>query len=126
MLEIFVYPLLRTRRRHMIFQLDGAPPHWGLQVRAFLNDKFLERWIGRGGPAAWPPRSPDINSLDFFLWGYVKIEVFKSLQHLKCRITQALAQCTSHCPPVDKTLKELLRRLKLLTNNRGSHVEVYY
>ena len=28
----------------MLFQLDGAPPHWGLQVRAFLNDKFLERW----------------------------------------------------------------------------------
>ena len=79
MLEIFAYPLLRTRRRHMLFQLDGAPPHWGLQVRAFLNDKFLERWIGRGGPAAWPPRSPDINSLDFFLWGYVNIEVFKSL-----------------------------------------------
>ena len=55
MLEIFVYPLLRTRRRHMLFQLDGAPPHWGLQVCAFLKDKFLERWIGRGEPAAWPP-----------------------------------------------------------------------
>ena len=124
MLEIFVYPLLRTRRRHMLFQLDGAPPHWGLQVRAFLNDKFLERWIGRGGPAAWPPRSPDINSLDFFLWGYVNIEVFKSLPHLKGLITKALAQVTALM--LDKTLKELLRRLKLLTNNHGSHVEVYY
>ena len=79
MLETFSYPLLRTRGRHMIFQLDGAPPHWGLQVCAFLNDKFLERWIGKGGSAAWPPRSPYINPLDFFLWGYVKIEVFKSL-----------------------------------------------
>ena len=124
MLEIFVYPLLRTRRRHMLFQLDGAPPHWGLQVCAFLKDKFLERWIGRGGPAAWPPRSPDINSLDFFLWGYVKIEVFKSLQHLKGRITQAFAQVTVLM--LDKTWKELLRRLKMLTDNRGSHVEVYY
>ena len=69
MLKIFAYPLLRTRRRHMLFQLDGAPPHWGLQVCAFLKGKYLECWIGRGGPAAWPPRSPDINSLDFFLWG---------------------------------------------------------
>ena len=82
----------------MIFQLDGTPP---------------ERWIGRGGPAAWPPRSPDINSLDFFLWGYVKIEVFKSLQHLKGRITQAFAQVTVLM--LDKTWKELLRRLKMLT-----------
>ena len=79
MLEICVYPLLRTKRRHILFQSDGAPPHWGLQVRAFLNDTFPERWIGRGGPAAWPPRSPDIYSLDFFLWGYMKIEAFKSL-----------------------------------------------
>ena len=93
MLEIFVYPLLRTRRRHMLFQLDGAPSHWGFQVRAFLKDKFLERWLG--GPAAWPPRSPDINSFDFFLWGYVKTEVFKtpvtSLQHLRDCTTQTFA-----------------------------------
>ena len=82
MLDSFAYPLL-TRRRHTLFQLDGAHPHWGLQVRAFLNDKFLERCIGKGGPAAWHPRSPDINSLDFLLWGYVKIEVFKVCSILK-------------------------------------------
>ena len=58
----------------MIFQLDGAPVHWGLQVRPFLKDKFPERWIGRVGP----PQSPDINPLGFFLRGYVKTEVFKT------------------------------------------------
>jgi hypothetical protein len=29
-------------------------------------------WIGRGGPNFWPPRSPDLIQMDFFLWGYVK------------------------------------------------------
>ena len=80
MLETFAHPRLRTRGRHAFFQLDGAPPHWGLQVCAFLKDKFLERWIGRGGPAAWPPRSPYINPLCFFLWGYVNKEVFSILK----------------------------------------------
>ena len=28
-------------------------------------------WIGRGGP-----RSPDLTQLNFFLWGYVKYEVY--------------------------------------------------
>jgi hypothetical protein len=28
-----------------------------------------------GSPLAWPPRSPDITPLDFFLWGYVKDKV---------------------------------------------------
>ena len=124
MLKIFAYPLLRIRRRHMLFQLDGAPPHWGLQVCALLNDTFLERRIGRGGPAAWPPRSPDINPLDCFLWGYVKIEWFESLQQLKGRITQAFAQV--NVLMLDKTWKELLRRLTMLTHNRDRHVEVNY
>ena len=26
----------------------------------------------RDGPIPWPPRSPGITPLDFFLWGYVK------------------------------------------------------
>ncbi|GFV88973.1 hypothetical protein TNCV_4911751 [Trichonephila clavipes] len=25
-----------------------------------------------GGPVAWPPRSPDLSPLDFFLWGAMK------------------------------------------------------
>lgn len=28
--------------------------------------------MGRGGPIIWPPRSPDLNVLDFFVWGYIK------------------------------------------------------
>ena len=54
----------------------------------------------------------------------MKIEVVENLQHLKGRITQAFAQVTVLM--LDKTWKELLRRLKMLTDNRGSHVEVYY
>ena len=66
MLENYAYPLLITRQPGVMFQLDGAPAHWGLNVRAFLNATFPERWIGRDGPTPWPPRSPDINPLDFF------------------------------------------------------------
>ena len=35
-------------------------------------------WIGRDGPIPWPPRSPDITQLDFFLWGYVKDIVYRT------------------------------------------------
>ncbi len=33
-----------------------------------LNKKFPNKWIGRGGPFSWPPRSPDLTPLNFFLW----------------------------------------------------------
>ena len=62
---------LATRQR-MWLQQDGAPPHFALIVREFLNSNFNERWIGRVGPFEWPPCLPDLNSPDFFLWGYIK------------------------------------------------------
>ncbi|GBL92675.1 hypothetical protein AVEN_119075-1 [Araneus ventricosus] len=52
----------------VIFQQDGAPPHYGNIVREFLDTTFPQRWIGRGAVMAWPPRSPDITPLDFYLW----------------------------------------------------------
>ena len=46
-----------------------CPFHWALTVRESLNNSFPQRWIGRDGPIAWPPRSPDLTPLDFFFWG---------------------------------------------------------
>ncbi|CAF2134202.1 unnamed protein product, partial [Rotaria magnacalcarata] len=40
----------------MIWQQDGAPPHYGQIVRDYLDDTFLH-WIGRRGTIEWPPRS---------------------------------------------------------------------
>jgi hypothetical protein len=51
-------------------------------------------WLGRDGPLAWPPPSPDIIPLDFFLWGYVKNTVcapkVTGVEDLKIRITDAI------------------------------------
>lgn len=49
----------------MWLQLDGAPAHFATAVRQHLNENYPQ-WIGRGGPVAWPPRSPDLTPLDFF------------------------------------------------------------
>ena len=69
MLKICVYPQLRTWKPNMIFQLDGAPAHWGFDVRAFLNAEFPNRWSCRDGPTPWPPRSPVITPLYLFSMG---------------------------------------------------------
>ena len=44
----------------------------------------------------WPPRSPDLTSCDFLLWGFVKDTIFvppvpANLQELRDRITAAVA-----------------------------------
>ncbi|GFX94627.1 uncharacterized protein TNCV_3088561 [Trichonephila clavipes] len=56
-------------RTSMWFQQDGAPTHFSISVRNHLDATCGERWIGRAGPVHWPPRSPDLSSLDCFFWG---------------------------------------------------------
>lgn len=76
----------------VIFQQDGAPAHYSRLVRLYLNLVFPNRWIGRLGPMLWPPRSPDLTPLDFFLWGYLKDKVFRTdpadLQEMRDRIAE--------------------------------------
>ena len=45
LLTEYVSPQLEQYQPQVIFQQDGAPPHWGLAVRQLLNDTFPERWI---------------------------------------------------------------------------------
>ncbi|KAJ4442869.1 hypothetical protein ANN_04462 [Periplaneta americana] len=40
------------------------------------DEEFPRRWIGRTGSIRWPPRSPDLTSLDFFFWGFMKDRVY--------------------------------------------------
>ncbi|KAJ4438679.1 hypothetical protein ANN_14626 [Periplaneta americana] len=65
-------------RQHIHFLHDGAPAHFSRTARRYLDRRFPDRWIGRGGPIAWPPRSPDLNPLDFYLWGHLKSLVYSS------------------------------------------------
>ncbi|KAG8253317.1 hypothetical protein J6590_036839 [Homalodisca vitripennis] len=48
-------------------RLDGAPPHYDINVRTFLDQVFPER-----------ARSPDLTPLDFFFWGFLKIKVYET------------------------------------------------
>ncbi|KYN21097.1 hypothetical protein ALC57_06542, partial [Trachymyrmex cornetzi] len=59
-------------RLDMWFQQDGCPPHTSRVARAVLNTMFPNKWIGKFGPINYPPRSPDLTVLDFYLWGRIK------------------------------------------------------
>ncbi|CAF4499633.1 unnamed protein product [Rotaria sp. Silwood2] len=73
MLKDNIIPQLREHSafQTMIWQQDGAPPHYGQIVRHYLDNTFLQ-WIGRRGTVEWPPRSPDLTPCDFSLWGIIK------------------------------------------------------
>ena len=127
MLKHYVVPQLEEFQPRVVFQQDGAPPHWGLIVRDFLNETFPNRWIGRTGPTPWPPRSPDITPLDFFLCGYVKDRVYRTpvrdVETLQSRIIEVLA--TVNEKMLENTWREIEYRLVILRATNVAHVEVY-
>ena len=76
MMENYVTPqIIGEGNEAAMFQQDGAPPHYALIVREYLDQTYPQRWIGRGGGKgwrAWPPRSSDLTPLDFFPLGICK------------------------------------------------------
>ncbi|GBO37593.1 hypothetical protein AVEN_15636-1, partial [Araneus ventricosus] len=106
----------------VIFQQDGAPPHYGNIVRQFLNTTFPQRWIGRDAVMAWPPQSPDRTPLDFYLCGYVKQHVYSERINViilwKQRITDVVHSVT---PDVLKRVwEELDYRLDVYSATNGA------
>jgi hypothetical protein len=102
--------------KHLIFQQDGAPPHFGAQVRDALNSYLPEKWIGRRGCIDWPPKSPDLTPIDYFLWVYLKNRVyrrkFRKVEELKTRIKEEFNSLRSN--------KHIIKRVTASVNNRIS------
>jgi hypothetical protein len=55
---------------------DSTVVHFSRAGRDVLSDTYHDRWAGTGGPSAWLPSSPDLNPLDFFLWGHLNTFVY--------------------------------------------------
>lgn len=92
--------------QRLTLQQDGAPAHYAVIVREFL-DEFFPGWIGRRGQVEWPPRSPDVTPLDFAVWGILKEKVFHlqlpDMETMKNVITEEVAKLNDD--------KQLLRRI---------------
>ena len=124
-LEQDVWPYFR-HRRNLILQLDGAPAHFGKIVRDFLNNKFCERWIGRGGSLAdYPPRSPDLTVCDFFLWGFLRDKVYSHSIHNVDQLEQIIKNEITQIPVsfFRNSLQSFRQRCEDCLNNNGGYFE---
>jgi hypothetical protein len=76
----------------------------------------------------WPSRSPDATPCDFFLWGYVKDQVYvppvpASIPELKVRIRTATETITADMQTV---WNELHYRVDICRITKGAHIEQLY
>ena len=110
-------------------------PAWALVTRDFLNQSLPNKWIGRAldEDAAlihWPPRSPDLTPLDFYLWGFIKTKVYtspmpKNLTQLRQRIKSVIEEITP--ANLKRVWGNLERRLVITIERKGKQfVHIIY
>jgi hypothetical protein len=78
-----------TYNSNYVWQQDSAPAHKSKVVQKYLAENFKDFW-----PATmWPPQSPDLNPLDYSIWGVVEAKACRTshpnITTLKASITSA-------------------------------------
>ncbi|KAJ4433016.1 hypothetical protein ANN_15273 [Periplaneta americana] len=92
-----------------------------------LPEVSCSRRVVRNVPIAWPPRSPDLTPLDFFLWGYIKDKVYatpiRDLRDLRERIIEAIESIPEDM--VQRAWQEIVHCLDIVTVTAGAHEDLY-
>lgn len=114
--------------RNMWWQMDGAGPHNTLLVAEALAEVFADRIISNRNrnEQHWPPRSPDLTPIDFFVWGRVKELVYgngtpRTLEELRHRIGEAFQQITHG--ELQAVRRNIELRYNTLIDHNGFHIE---
>ncbi|GBN28174.1 hypothetical protein AVEN_172130-1 [Araneus ventricosus] len=74
--ERLKYKFVCFQLRNVRFQHDGATAHKISSVKQYVVEELREQISGYGGFQERPPRSPHLTPMDFFLWGYLKQQVY--------------------------------------------------
>ena len=112
-------------RQQQWFMQDGAAPHTAKRVLAWIKGHFGARVISRFTEHSWASHSPDLNPLDFFLWGYIKDQIvgaqFQTTQDLKDRVALLLQAVTPE--QCKNATDHFMMRAKKCFDRDGGHVE---
>jgi len=101
MLENFLRPRLEEFDDYedVWFQQDGATVHTTRRSLGILREMFPSRLISLRGDIGWPALSPGLTPCDFFLWGYLKAEVYKHRPQTLKSLKDATREEVAAIPP---------------------------
>jgi len=106
-----------------IFQQDGAPAH---------TSRLAQDWLGEHCPELiskdeWPPNSPDLNPLDYHVWGMM-LQLYQRYQPKPTNTAElkvALQAIWDELPQefINKAVLAFRRRLQACIRANGGHFE---
>ena len=104
-----------------VFQQDSAPAHRARDTVALLRRETAELI----GPELWPANSPDLNPVDYRIWGLIQERVYQTsirdIDDLKQRLISVWSELKQSV--VDKAIDQWRARLRACVRAKGKHFE---
>jgi hypothetical protein len=102
---------------------DNATAHTASHSMNGINQVFDDRVVSRG---LWPPRSPDLNSCYFFLWGRLKDKVYVKNPHTLDELKSSIRVEISHITREElrRVAGNIFRRCEACLQAEGRHFEI--
>lgn len=121
-LDEFAATLTDREKQVSWFQQDNATAHTARATLDHIKNLFGERTVSKG---LYPPRSPDLSTPDFFLWGCLKDTVYgnnpRTLDDLKTNISEAILSIDKDT--LLKVSRNALSRCFLCKTALGGHFQ---
>ena len=124
--DIFVGSLLPWAKEHFkkspwTSQQDSAPSNGAKETQEWLSAN-IPNFISK---EECPPSSPDLNPLDFGIWGYLESKVsathHKSLEALKTKLRKEWLKMPQDV--IRDSCRSFSRRLQLVIDSNEKHIE---
>lgn len=120
--DVFLNQLHDDELNYGYFQQDGATAHTARETIAYLQQFYDNRIISKD---LWPPRSPDLTPLDYFLFPHLKNTIFKepihTIEDLKTRITEECNRITPET--LARVFTNMKRRVAMCLEVNGYHFQ---
>jgi inhibitor of nuclear factor kappa-B kinase subunit alpha len=105
----------------IVFRQDNAPARRARETVALLQratPEFIE-------PTMWPANSPDLNPVDYKVWGWMQDRVYQQpvadLTQLKERILQVWSVMPQNI--IDEAISDWRKRVRAYGEAEGGHFE---
>ena len=128
MLASQVLPWIRAQEwpHGFVFQEDRAPAHTSNMVQDWCQDNFRSVRNGRFWPKIyWPPCSPDLNVMDFAIWGMLAQRAFsvwhKDLDSLKRSLQKEWLEISEEI--IHASCLNTVKRLEAVVEANGGYIE---
>ena len=118
----FINELSEEKKINGYFQQNGTTAHTANSSLHYLSDVFQARLVSKD---LWPPRSPDLNVSDIYLWGALKQKVYQNkpqnLQELRDNIRHQITAIAQE--EIHQVLEDMKRRTDFCIREHGEHFQ---